>query len=144
MGSTLPKIKDAPGSLAAEQREKEREITEENQLILASTSFSCKTEALHSGSLIGSKASRELLSSAQWSSWRSFRNLHSMAKRRNRITYTPKSRRKSSGSDRNQSAPAPGIGLKEKVTKSKGANVSRSSSSKDPDPVPREEVIICK
>ena len=68
-----------------------------------------------------------------------------MAKRRNRITYTPKSRRKSSGSDRNQSAPALGTGLKEKVTRSKGANVSRSStsSSQDPGPVQREEVI-CK
>lgn len=55
-----------------------------------------------------------------------------MAKRRSRITYAPKSRRKSSGSDRNQSAPAQGTGSTEKVIRSKGTSVSRSSSSEDP------------
>lgn len=110
----------------------------------SSTSFSCKTEALHSGSLIVSKASWELLSSTRWS-WRSFCNLplHSMAKRRSRITYAPKSRRKSSGSDRNQSAPVPGSDLKENVTRSKRASASRSSSSQNAGPIPREEVS-CK
>ena len=55
-----------------------------------------------------------------------------MAKRRSRITYAPKSRRKSSGSNQNQSAPTQGIGLKEKVAKSKGTSVPRSCSSQDP------------
>lgn len=110
----------------------------------SSTSFSCKTEALHSGSLIVSKASWGLLSSPRWS-WRSFCNLplHSMAKRRSRITYAPKSRRKSSGSDRNQSAPVPGSDLKENVSRSKRASASRSSSSHNAGLIPREEVS-CK
>lgn len=62
-----------------------------------------------------------------------------MAKRRSRITYAPKSRRKSSGSDRNQSAPVPGSDLKENVTRNKRASASRSSSSQNAGPIPREE-----
>ena len=57
-----------------------------------------------------------------------------MAKRRGRITYAPKSRRKSSGSDRTQSALAQGTGSLEKVTRSKEKKSSRSSSSEDPGP----------
>lgn len=56
MGSTLANRKDAPGSLTAEHREKEREITEENQLIfykfflqdwsIAFWEFDCKQSIL--------------------------------------------------------------------------------------------------
>ncbi|KAL9980909.1 hypothetical protein ACROYT_G009551 [Oculina patagonica] len=53
-----------------------------------------------------------------------------MAKRRSRITYAPKSRRKSTGSDRNQSASsnAQEISLKEKATGRKRKDVSLSTS----------------
>jgi len=130
MGNTLPKRKDAPGSLAAEEREKEREITEDNQLIVYKVAY---TEAMHSGSLIANHHGKAFIPTK---SWRSFRNHHSMARRRSRIAYAPKSRRKRSVS--NQSAPAQGIGLKEKETRSKRTSVSPSSSSQDHGP--REEV----
>lgn len=57
MGNTLPKRKDAPGSLAAEEREKERDITEANQLILYKVA---NTEAVHSGSLIANHHGKSL------------------------------------------------------------------------------------
>lgn len=121
MGNTLPKRKDAPGSLAAEEREKEREITEDNQLIVYKVAYA---EAMHSGSLIANHHGK------------ANHNHHSMARRRSRIAYAPKSRRKRSVS--NQSAPAQGIGSKEKETRSKRTSVSPSSSSEDHGP--REEV----
>lgn len=70
MGNTLPKRKDAPGSLAAEEREKEREITEDNQLIVYKVVC---TETMHSGSVIANHHGKSLIPPK---SWRSFRNLH--------------------------------------------------------------------
>jgi len=58
MGNTLPKRKDAPGSLAAEEREKERGITEDNQLIVYKVAY---TEAMHSGSLIANHHGKFLI-----------------------------------------------------------------------------------
>lgn len=68
--------------------------------------------------------------------WRSF-NFHSMAKRRSRITYAPKSQPKSSGSERNQSASsnAHEISTKEKATRrNKRTNVS-STTSQEQEPI---------